>query len=299
MNSFNDSQLKLISSILWCLPEDIHVCDDATGGMTNSSILINVKSKKYIVRLPGKGSQELVDRAQEYKVYNLLHNIKYDTNTIFISSNGMKITEYITNPHNCDPNKSTEVMACMTKLREFHELNLKPDVNYFSLIANIDKYRELAKIRNRAPCRQYEEVYNRCLQIAAWIERLPRKYCLCQIDANPDNAVFAGSSGIPTLIDWEYAGLQDPHVDIAMWATYCNYSTEQFNTIINNYFRKDIDDDTRHKIYGYAALAGILWYNWCVYKQNCGVTYGNYANNQFEYANKYSNIVLQYIKNKE
>ena len=299
MNLFNNSQLKLISSILWCLPEDIRVCNDAAGGMTNSSILIDVKSKKYIVRLPGKGSQELVDRAQEYKVYNLLHNIKYDTNTIFISSNGMKITEYITNPRNCDPNNTNDVRACMQALREFHELNLKPDVNYFSLTANIDKYRELAKIRNRAPCQQYEEVYNRCLQIAAWIERLPRKCCLCQIDANPDNAIFAGCSGIPILIDWEYAGLQDPHVDIAMWATYCNYSTEQFNMIINNYFCKDIDDDTRHKIYGYAALAGILWYNWCIYKQNCGVTYGDYANNQFEYANKYSNIVLQYIKNKE
>jgi len=296
MNPFNNLQLELISSILWCLPEDIHICNDAAGGMTNSSILIDAKSKKYIIRLPGKGSQELVDRAQEYKVYNLLHNIKYDTNTIFISPDGMKITKYITNPHNCDPNNATDVATCMSKLREFHELNLKPDINYFSLTTNIDKYREIAKIHNRTPCQKYEEVYNRCLQIATWIERLPRKCCLCQIDANPDNAIFAGCSGTPTLIDWEYAGLQDPHVDIAMWATYCNYSTEQFNAIINDYFHEDIDDDTRYKIYGYAALAGMLWYNWCIYKQNCGVTYGDYTNNQFEYADKYSDIVLQYIK---
>lgn len=299
MPTFTKSQYELISSILWCLPEDICICDDAAGGMTNSSILIDVKSKKYIVRLPGKGSKELINRAQEYRVYNFLHNLKYDNLTVFISPDGMKITKYITNPRNCDPNESTDVMACMTKLREFHELELRPNVEYFSLTANIDRYRELAKIRNHTPRVKYEEVYNRCLQIAAWIERQPRKCCLCQIDANPDNAVFAGSSGIPTLIDWEYAGLQDPHVDIAMWATYCNYSTEQFSTIISNYFCKDIDNVTRHKIYGYAALAGMLWYNWCIYKQNCGVTYGDYTNNQFEYADKYSDIVLRYIKNKE
>lgn len=296
MPIFTKSQYELISSILWCLPEDICICDDAAGGMTNSSILIDVKSKKYIVRLPGKGSNELIDRKQEYRIYNFLHNIKYDNLTVFISPDGMKITKCITNPRNCDPNKPTDVMACMTKLREFHELELRPNVEYFSLTANIDRYRELAKIRNHTPCQKYEEVYNRCLQIAAWIERLPRKCCLCQIDANPDNAVFAGSSGIPTLIDWEYAGLQDPHVDIAMWATYCNYSIEQFNTIIHNYFRKDVDNDTRHKIYGYAALAGMLWYNWCIYKQNCGVTYGDYMRFQFEYADKYSDIVLRYIK---
>ena len=116
MSTFTKSQYELISSILWCLPEDIRVCDDAAGGMTNSSILIDVKSKKYIVRLPGKGSNELINRAQEYRVYNFLHNIKYDNLTVFISPDGMKITKYITNPRNCDPNKSTDVMACMTCL---------------------------------------------------------------------------------------------------------------------------------------------------------------------------------------
>lgn len=299
MPTITKSQHELISSILWCLPEDIRICGEAAGGMTNSNILIDVKSKKYIVRLPGKGSNELINRAQEYRVYKFLHNLKYDNLTVFISPDGMKITKYIANPRNCDLNKSTDVMMCMTKLREFHELELRPNVEYFSLTGNIDRYRELAKIRTHAPCQKYEEVYNRCLQIAAWIERQPRKCCLCQIDANPDNVIFEGRSKTVTLIDWEYAGLQDPHVDIAMWATYCNYSTEQFNTIMSNYFRKDIDNDTRYKIYGYAALAGMLWYNWCIHKQNCGVTYGDYMNNQFEYADKYSEIVLRYIRNKE
>lgn len=298
MFTFTKSQYELISSILWCLPEDIHICNDDAGGMTNSSVLIEVKSKKYIVRLPGKGSNELIDRVQEYRVYNFLHNLKYDNLTVFISPDGMKITKYIANPRNCDPNSSIDVMACMTKLRKFHELELKPNVEYFSLTANIDKYRELAKIRSHAPCQKYEDVYNRCLQIAAWIERLPRKCCLCQIDANPDNAIFAGCSTTPTLIDWEYAGLQDPHLDIAMWATYCNYNEEQFDELLHCYFQADIDDLTRYKIYGYAALSGILWYNWCIYKQNCGVTYGDYTQHQFDYAKKYSTLVLNYLQNK-
>lgn len=300
MPTFTKSQYELISSILWCLPEDIVICDDAAGGMTNSSILIEVKhSKKYIVRLPGKGSKELIDREQEYRVYEFLHNLKYDEHTVFIAPDGMKITKYITNPRNANPKNANDTQACMRVLRELHELELKPDVKYFSLIANIDKYRELAKVRSHTHLVKYDDVYYRCLQVASWIERLPRKCCLCHIDANPDNMIFAGASGIPILIDWEYAALQDPHLDIAMWAVYCNYSIVEFNTLLCNYFGKDIDEQTRYKIYGYAALAGMLWYNWCIYKQNCGVTYGDYTNNQFEYADKYSDIVLRYIKNKE
>ena len=118
MPTFTKSQYELISSILWCLPEDIHICDDAAGGMTNSSILIDVKSKKYIVRLPGKGSKELINRSQEYRVYNFLHNLKYDNLTVFISPDGMKITKYITNPRNCDPNNANDVRACMQALRD-------------------------------------------------------------------------------------------------------------------------------------------------------------------------------------
>lgn len=299
MPTFTKSQYELISSILWCLPEDICIRNDAAGGMTNSNILIDVKSKKYVVRLPGKGSKELINRVQEYHIYNFLHNLKYDDLTVFISPDGMKITKYITNPRNCDPNKSTDVMSCMTKLREFHELELRPNVEYFSLIDNIDRYRELAKIRNHTSRQKYEEVYNRCLQIAAWIEQLPRKCCLCHVDVNPDNFIFSGRSIYPHLIDWEYASLQDPHLDIAMWAPYCNLKPEQLDDIMRMYFRKEPDKITRYKIYGYAALAGMLWYNWCIFKKRCGIEYGEYTDNQFNCALEYSQLVLDFLRSEE
>ena len=92
MPTFTKSQYELISSILWCLPEDICICDDAAGGMTNSSILIDVKSKKYIVRLPGKGSKELINRAQEYRVYNFLLFFDFDNLIVFFSSVRILIT---------------------------------------------------------------------------------------------------------------------------------------------------------------------------------------------------------------
>lgn len=299
MKSINKSQLELISSILRCLPEEISIEDDNIGGMTNNSIVISVRAdKKYVVRLPGKGSDELIDREQEYKVYNFLHDIGYDTITVFLSHDGLKITKYIKNAYNCNPNNRNNVLDAMSKLRELHNFDLHPDIKYFSLIGNIDKYRELAQIRNVSPRIEYDEVYYACLQVAAWIERLPRKCCLCQIDANPDNTIFAGCSAIPILIDFEYAALQDPHLDIAMWAAYCGYSKERFDELLCNYFQDDVDDTTRYKIYGYAALAGMLWYNWCLYKLRYGISYGGYTERQFDYAKKYSALVLKYLQNK-
>lgn len=295
MQVFTKQQLNTISAALWCSPKDIRICGDMKKGMTNSSVLIIVDNKKYIIRLPGAGSNELIDRAQECQVYNFLHKIDYDKHTVFISQDGLKISKYIPNARNADKNKLVDSIGCMKKLREFHELELMPDVKYFSLLGNINKYDGLVKGDMSTIRKGYKDVYDKCVQISNWIDTLPRKCCLCQIDANPDNAIFSRYSTEPTLIDWEYAGLQDPHIDIAMWALYCNYNETKFNQLIREYFQDNFNDYIRYKIYGYAALGGLLWYNWCIYKKQHGVDYGDYTEHQFEYAEKYADIVLNYI----
>ncbi len=300
MSILTNSQLEIISSILWCTPEDIKVIKTDAGGMTNNNSIISVHDKKYFVRIPGKGSNELVDRRQEYNAYLYLHQVGLDTHTIFVGQDGLKITHYIENVRPANPKSTNDVRHCMNALRKIHEFNanckIMPNVKYFSLTANIDKYRELAHIHAKLPREDYEEVYNNCLQVASWIESLNRECCLCHIDVNPDNMLFQGCSTDPMLIDWEYAGLQDPHLDIAMWAVYCNYDINDIDKLLNMYFQKKIDMETRYKIYGYCALAGLLWYNWCVYKQQLGINFGDYTTNQFMFAKKYSNIVLNRLK---
>ena len=46
--------------------------------------------------------------------------------------------------------------------------------------------------------------------------KLLKNIALTHIDAVPDNFLFTGDE--IRLIDWEYAGMQDVHVDIAMFA---------------------------------------------------------------------------------
>ena len=71
--------------------------------------------------------------------------------------------------------------------------------------------------------RDYQKTKAEVFALKNYIEqaRLP-KIVLTHIDAVPDNFLFCtDSSGNEDirLIDWEYAGMQDPHVDIAMFST--------------------------------------------------------------------------------
>ena len=77
-----------------------------------------------------------------------------------------------------------------------------------------------------------------------------QKKVLTHIDAVPDNFLFVtddqGQEDI-RLIDWEYAGMQDPHVDIAMFAIYSLYNKEQIDELIRMYFTEGCNKETRLK----------------------------------------------------
>ena len=83
--------------------------------------------------------------------------------------------------------------------------------------------------------------------------------------------------------------MQDPHVDIAMFCIYSMYGKKQIDKLIDIYFEEDggCDKATRAKIYCYVSVCGLIWSNWCEYKRNLGVEFGEYSLYQYRYAKEY------------
>ena len=129
-----------------------------------------------------------------------------------------------------------------------------------------------------------------CLNGEKYIDRYAGRKSLTHIDAVPDNFLFfrneKGEEEI-CLIDWEYAAMQDPHVDLAMFCIYSFYQKEQIDALIGIYFKESCPVETRIKIYCYIAACGLLWSNWCEYKRNLGVEFGEYSLRQYRYAKEY------------
>ena len=74
-------------------------------GMTNRSFLFTCKKKKYIIRIPGEGTAQLVSRKEEADVYRLISGKGICDNIVYINpDNGYKITEYLNGVRCCDPN---------------------------------------------------------------------------------------------------------------------------------------------------------------------------------------------------
>ena len=93
------------------------------------------------------------------------------------------------------------------------------------------------------------------------------------------------------MIEWEYAGMQDPDVDIAMFCIYSLYDRLHVDMLIDSYYPEGCATEVRLKIYCYIAICGLLWSNWCEYKRLLGVEFGEYALCQYRYAKDYYKIV--------
>ena len=289
-------QTDAISIIQDCFKVEVDEIKNITvlkKGMTNRSFLFECQNQKYIMRIPGEGTDHLINRKEEADVYQALENRQICDDVLYMNpDNGYKITAYLEDATNCDAENWDEVEACMTKLREFHELNLTVD-HRFDIFGQIDFYESLWN-GEKSYFKDYERTKAAIFELKKWIDTLEKKETLVHIDAVPDNFLFT-KDGI-RIIDWEYAGMQDPHVDIAMFCIYSLYSKEQVDHLIDLYFKGEVSPMIRTKIYAYIASAGLLWSNWCEYKRSLGIDFGEYSLCQYRYAKEYSKLVLSSLE---
>lgn len=260
-------------------------------GMTNRSFLFTCRQKKYIMRIPGEGTDQLINRREEAQVYQTIDGKNICDEIIYINpDNGYKITEFLEGSRVCDPNNVVDLKMCMKKLKEFHALNLSVG-HEFDIFKQIDFYEKLWN-GTSSVYKDYEKTKERVFKLRDYIEAHVEKKCLSHIDAVPDNFLFTESGDI-RLIDWEYAGMQDPHVDIAMFCIYALYNKQQVDRLINIYFENKCDKETRLKIYCYIAACGLLWSNWCEYKRSLGVEFGEYSLRQYRFAKDYYKYFME------
>lgn len=293
-----NESLEVISKTLNCKNEDIKNIKTLKKGMTNRSFIFTVDSKKYIMRIPGEGTDKLINRKEEADVYNTIKGKNICDELFYINpDNGFKISSFVENSRVCDPYNFEDVSKCMKKLKHFHDMKLK--VNHeFSIVKQIDFYESLW-LEPKSIFDDYQQTKKNVLSLIPFVNKNKAESVLTHIDAVPDNFLFSknGKTENIQLIDWEYAGMQDPHVDIAMFCIYSLYdSKEEIDKVIDLYFENNCDQKTRIKIYCYVALCGLLWSNWCEYKRQLGVEFGEYSLKQYRYAKDYYKIASKEIK---
>lgn len=289
--------IKQVSSLMCVSEDDIHILKDNIGGMTNHSCLISIKGVKYVVREPGVGSNNLVNRQHEASVIkSIMQHKSFNTPDMYEDNNFIKVSQYIEDSHTANSLFISDITKSLQAIHTLHLSGIKVDFEY-NLKENILMYEALMK---HSQFSEYEEVKSNCIKLLDIVNnQLKPAYTFTHVDFNPDNTLI--TKDCTYLIDFEYSAMQDPDLDFAMWCIYCMYSDENIDNFIDLCISEKVNIEHnvhlfKAKIYAYIGIAGLLWSNWCEYKKLQGQDLGEYAMYQFMAAKKYSVKALHTLK---
>lgn len=294
-DELNIDVFEVIKKQFNCEMEDIQDIQILKKRMTNRSFEFTVRNKRYVMRIPGEGADQLIDRKQEAEVYKAIAEYDFCDKPIYINpENSYKISEYIDDARSCDPFNINDLSKCMDKLKQFHNVYLQVD-HVFDIFEKIDFYESLWN-GQASIFRDYEHTKRNVRKLKDFVDKYKNKFQLTHIDVVSDNFIFGDKDTRIQLIDWEYAGMQDKDIDIAMFIVYSMYDKKDADRLIDIYFENKCDDITRAKIYCYIAMSGLLWSNWCEYKRNLGVEFGEYSLRQYRFAKDYYRYAVELIQ---
>lgn len=284
-HSENDA-LERIASIFQIPESQITGIRCLKSGMTNKSFLFTVDKKDYIFRIPGPGTEELINRQQEKNVYEAIKNQNLSDPVIhFDGKTGYKISRYYEESRNCDPANHSEVDACMKVLSDFHKSGITVE-HTFDLKERITFYETLCKQHHSIQFEDYSEVRQNMQQLLDYLDTLSLPTVLAHIDSVFTNFLILPENHI-RLIDWEYSGMADPLIDPAMFSIYAYYEEKEADRLLESYLNRPPFLQESFRYYSYMALSGFLWTLWAEYKIALGEEFGEYTLKMYRYAKTY------------
>lgn len=288
-NRSDNKALELISKVFELPESSIQDIRCLKSGMTNKSFLFQVENRHYICRIPGPGTELLINRPEEAKVYDAIAPLGISERIVYINGEtGYKIAKYYEGARNSRADNWEDVTHCMTTLHQLHDSALSVE-HEFNMRERIAFYQKLCSSHGGTLFEDYDMVRGWMDELMDMLDGFGRRKTLAHIDSVADNFLFL-SDGTVRLIDWEYAGMCDPLIDIAMCAIYSYYSESDTDTLIQIYFdywNRSATEEELLVIYAYMALGGFLWSLWAVYKSAVGEEFGEYTLIMYRYAKRY------------
>ena len=279
----DNEALALVSRVFRIPESEIRNLRCLKAGMTNQSFLFDVDGQSYICRIPGPGTEKLINRTQEAENYRANAPLEICERILYFDGeSGYKIAEFYRGSRNSDARSPEDLEKCMKILRKLHRSGIR--VNHrFDLRERIDFYESLCMGKERMLFEDYREVRAKVDSLLEYVESRSHEECFCHIDPCSDNFLML-PDGTVRLIDWEYAAMQDPLLDIAMSAIYSYYTEEEMLRLLAIYLEREPTKEEISSVWAYMALSGFLWALWSVYKSISGVEFGDYIIRMYRYA---------------
>ena len=286
-----------ICSKLNCHPNEITNISVIQAGLTNVSFKFTVNRIEYVYRHPGGTAGNLIDRRTEITAQMAAKSIDIDKSVIYMDPTGWKLSYYVQDIVKCDfLNNKEQLEKGMDYLRKIHSLNIDGYAKEFDDVEEGKKLMLIASSTKGNLCTEFKNIVNKINKLKRYVDEESEKYniqkVLCHNDVYEPNYI-ATANGDMYLIDWEYAGLNDPANDIACIICRYDYSFEQGEYLLKSYYGRDLTELEHRHCIAYIALCSFYWFCWGLYKGSVGDDDGFFFLPAYRNLIKYIDIAIK------
>lgn len=293
IQNMGENILTNICDALHCQDGEITDIKQIKQGMTNTVFSFMCKGNKYIYRHPGLGTEKIIDRTREAMAQAMAEKMGLD-NTLVKNDplKGWKLSRYVENVEFDYANLDDEKRG-IAMVRKIHENPAKLGFN-LDMIGRAARMQELVSEDYYDAYGQFGEIRNIIVELHHYTELDGYGTEMCHNDAYAGNILLGKNETV--LIDWEYAGDNDPAADIASFIVNYDHSKEDCDRILEIYMERPLTKEEKRHYYAYIAIVGYFYFSWAIYMESTGHIIGDFTYWCYNYAKKYGKLALSMYK---
>ena len=234
------------------------------GGMTNIVHLVETDNINLIVRIPGKGTEDYINRTFEYN--NAMAAWRAGISAEIIWSDvekGIMVSKAINGIETMTPKffssrKGSPARAGLA-LAKLHNSGETFDFR-FDLFNMIDDYLNILSSKNAELPDGYHDIVKAAKPVKEALIANPMQLAPCHCDPLCENFLDDGNK--MWIVDWEYSGMNDPLWDLGDLSVEAGMDESQESEMLIAYFGKDPTAAQKGRVIIYKAMCDLLWTLW-------------------------------------
>lgn len=255
------------------------------GGLTNLNYKVTVGGERYVLRVPGEGTSEYIDRKAEETSARIAAAAGVNAEVLYFdAADGVQVTRFIDGAVTMDAERFKDlgsVRRAAQAFRRIHDCGERFAAD-FELFGMMDGYLDLLNRKEAWVPDGYRAVQTEAEAVRAALAARPARRVPCHCDPLAENFLDTGSR--MWIVDWEYAGNNDPMWDLGDVSVEAGFGPDQDAALLESYFDGAPPADQAGRVVLYKAMCDLLWTLWGAIQhanQNPVDDFKVYAENRF------------------
>ena len=245
-------------------PDESEVEITRLGGLTNLVFRVDHAGEQYVLRIPGKGTEEYINRANEAQAARAAARAGVSPDVLhFDAATGVMVTRLIDHAVTMTIENFRTIAGAPARagevFRKLHTSGAKFNFR-FDLFSMIDDYLRILSGRDLTLPPGYHGALRESESVRTALAAHPLPLVACHCDPLCENFLDVGRR--MWLVDWEYSGMNDPMWDLGDLAVEAQFDAAQEDEMIHAYFGGEPTAQERGRIVIYKAMCDLLWTLW-------------------------------------